>query len=305
MQRRHLLPLLLSVPLLCAARTAATAPTLDLQPLLGQDFAGYEEVLGTPVRTLPHGSREYRAPGLEKIFLARTGTSQKPMMNVILVFPRDTGTTWQNALVRVGLSPEKLRPVRSAGTLNLARGDEYFCYLPPAKGRRITQRGVSFDGAIHLFRGSPNPTAFALLLIETPITVGRPAPIDLRTVLGQGFDAYEKVLGEPVERIGDNGIERRLYRRDGLTRVQLQRTAQPIVTEVQIGFSNEKIRSWKEALARVGLPTEGVTATKSDYTYVVEGALPAGWSLTWVPNNPEHTGEHTLLLAMQAGGEKP
>ncbi len=305
MQRRHLLLLLLSLPLLCVARVSAAAPALDLQPLMGRDFEGFEAVLGPPVRTLPHGSREYRAPGLEKVFLARTGTPQQPMMNVILVFPRDTGTTWQNALSRVGLSPESLRPVRAAGTLNLTRGEEYYCYLPPAKGRKVTQRNVSFDGAIHLFRGSPNPTQFALLLVETPIIVGRLTPMDLRTALGKGFEAYEAFLGEAAERLEENGSERRLYRREGLTRLQLQRSNAAFVTEVQVGFSNEQVGSWKEALMQVGLPTEGVSASKTDYTYTLEGALPAGWSLTWVPNNPEHPGEHTLILAMEPGREMP
>lgn len=298
MKRPCLVLLTLWLVLLSTAGRAE-AP-LGLGTLLGRDYAGWEEVLGAPLRSGAYGCREYRKPGVAKLFLVQAGTPDEPMMNAVAVLPKGGPNTWRSAFQRLGLSASGLNAAWTGGILNLSRGAEFYCWVPGAKGRHATESSVSFDTALEIFRGEPNRSPFGLLLIEAPIAA---TVLDLRPLLAEGPEAYEKLLGKPASAVTDGTQELRTYAKEGLTRLQVRFDGKPQAAELQIGFSRYRCKSWQSALRRVGLASLQVTATKEEFTYSLAGGLPEGWHGTWVPNNPEYPDEHTLILTHRPAPE--
>jgi hypothetical protein len=147
------------------------------------------------------------------------------------------------------------------------------------------------------------PAVGALLLACAAgwsIRAAPPARLDLASALGQGFSAYERSLGKPTGERADPGASGRYrtYRAAGFVFVRLGRSAgSETVSQLELGFPRN-LRSWKAALAQVGLPAAGMTLHRRGQGFGIQG-LPVGWTGTWTPNDPASK-SHILRLSHAA-----
>lgn len=163
--------------------------------------------------------------------------------------------------------------------------------MPHARSRTAMGQVWLIVVALATFAGAARPLAAPAL--------------DIRQLLGTGFQEWQRVLGPPLQagaHLTANKVEDgefRTYRPAGFTRVMLVQGEQSrnAVTSAFFWFPSERTKSWKVALGQLGLQTQSLRLAERNSTgaYPLEG-LPAGWRGEWTPNaNPR---EHLLHLSI-------
>lgn len=127
---------------------------------------------------------------------------------------------------------------------------------------------------------------------------------NLASVLGKDFAAYDALLGKPVKTEAPTDefpAETRHYRTTFADQVLVTKAGDASTPGyVSVIFKKGSVKTWKEALAKVGLNGSKAKAKSQDgYLLLTQvSGLKPGWThVTWIPKSPDADGKDNLQIS--------